>query len=87
MSDDLGMIGKEDVTLDLKCHRIEKDNLHLRLLKNMIRDTMNPFDQELEPDHLYNIVIIEKNGETACDKFITECLAQPERFEQRIAQQ
>ena len=90
---------KKDVTLDLKQKRIKKDNMHLGLLKDIIKETLNPFDPDLNLHHLHNIgtrkaakectenflLSVEENGEAALKKFLKECNAQTERFEQRIS--
>ena len=68
----------------------------------MVKETTNPFESELDPNnHLYNIgtgkaasestknflLNIEKNGNTERTAFISECVKDPARFEQRIKRQ
>ena len=53
--EDLRMTKKEDVSNNLRPHRIRNDNLDLNKVIIMIQETMNPSDVNLDPDKLYNI--------------------------------
>ena len=50
----LDMARKDEVSHYLRPSKIKADNITIRKVVNIIRETMNPFD-ELEKDHLYNI--------------------------------
>ena len=68
------------------------------LASKTIKDTMNPFDDNLDPSTLYNIgtgkaakletsaflLNIFKIGEKARDEFIDECSTDKRRFEKPI---
>ena len=89
------MSKKEDVTGSLKAHRIRNDNAAIRSVMAMVKETMNPFNSELDPGHLYNIgtgkaasdntekfLLNEvKIGKEERRKFIKECVEDPARFE------
>ena len=93
--DGLAMSKKEDVTSSMKPHRIKNDNASLRAILTMVKETMNPFDRELDPIHLYNIgtgkaasdnsekfiFTSNKVGKELRSKFIDECNEYPSRFE------
>ena len=49
------MTKKEDVSSNLRPHRIRNDHADLNKVTVMIQETMNPFDVNLGPDKLYNI--------------------------------
>ena len=53
--EDLVMTKKEDVSNNLRPHRIRNDHAVLNKVIVMIQETMNPFDVNLDPDKLYNI--------------------------------
>jgi hypothetical protein len=53
--EDLNMSKREDVSASLKPHRIKKDNGAVQRILAMVKETMNPFDSEHDPEHLYNI--------------------------------
>ena len=62
---------------------------------------MNPFENGIDPEHLYNITTgksalhkteefllsIVETGEEKRKEFVNECVADPSRFEKRIRQQ
>ena len=49
------MTKKEDVSNNLRPHRIRNDHADLNKVTVMIQETMNPFDVNLDHDKLYNI--------------------------------
>ena len=53
--EDLRMTKKEDVSNNLRPHRIRNDNVDLHKVIIMIQETMNPSDVNLDSDKLYNI--------------------------------
>jgi hypothetical protein len=96
-----GMTQKEDVTNDLKFCKRKNDHDALDKIKVMIKDTMNPFDTDIEKTHLYNLATgksvkietekfllnIEHIGNTARRNFIKECSEDDKRFESPIKAQ
>ena len=96
--EELGMSQKEDITKDLKKYKITKDNSDVNAVKLMINGTMNPFDTQLNNDHLFNLgtgkaalpetesflLIIDKLGEEQRKRFVFECIQSDERFEKPI---
>ena len=76
--DELGLSKKDDVTSDLKNHSIRKSWTGLKKLKDMIADTLNPFNSQVDPNFLYNI----GTGKAAKDStaaFLLNCVAIGER--------
>ena len=53
--EDLGMTKKEDVSNNLRPHRVRNDHADLNKVIVMTQETMNPFDVNLDPNKLYNI--------------------------------
>ena len=98
---DLSISKKEDVTAELRKNRMKKDSMDLSNLRENIKETMNPFDPTLDPEFLFNIVSgksasvemtsfllnCRKIGEERHNRFISECLKTPSRFEEKIARQ
>ena len=101
MFEKLGLIKKEDISQDLKPHRIRNDNLAVNKIKDMTKVTMNPFDSCLDPATLFNIgtgkgasenterflLNLNNTGDKARRTFISECVEDPSRFESRIPRQ
>lgn len=92
------LVSKEDVTKDLKAHRITKDNGDVMKLVDGINNLMNPFTQEISSANLYNIATGKKVGDDVkvdmlecyskgkewCQEFKEGCFADPSRFERPI---
>ena len=53
--EDLGKIKNEDASNSLRTHRIRNHHAGLNKVIVMIKETINPFDVNLDPDKLYNI--------------------------------
>ena len=51
----LGITKKEDVTNNLRPHRIRNDHADLNKVIVVIQETMNPFDVNPDLDKLYNV--------------------------------
>ena len=99
--DELGLSKKDDVTSDLKKHSIRKSWAGLKKLKDMIADTLNPFNSQVDPNFLYNIgtgkaakdstaaflLNCVAIGERERKQFIDECSKDPQRFEKPIKRQ
>ena len=99
--DEYGLVKKEDISNDLKPHRIKSDNLAVNKIISMLKETMNPFSNELDKENLYNIgtgkaaserterflLNIEEIGKREQEKFIKECFDDPSRFEKPIKKQ
>ena len=59
--EELGMTSKEDISEELKLHRVKQNCHHLEKIISSINDTMNPFELTIEKEHLFNIA----NGKAA----------------------
>ena len=55
------MANKEDISEELKLHRVKQNCHHLEKIISSINDTMNPFASTTEEKHLFNI----DNGKAA----------------------
>ena len=58
---ELQMANKEDISEELKLHRVKQNCHHLEKIISSINDTMNPFASTTEEKHLFNI----DNGKAA----------------------
>ena len=58
---ELQMTNKEDISEELKLHRVKQNCHHLEKIISSINDTMNPFASTTEEKHLFNI----DNGKAA----------------------
>jgi hypothetical protein len=99
--EEFGLSNKEDTTKDLQKHKIKGDNEALENVMVMLKNTMNPFDKNLDKEQLYNLgsgkaankdtekflLNIEKNGDEARKTFIEECITNTSRFESPIKKQ
>ena len=95
------LTGKEDITKDICHYKIRNDNASLDKIKEMIKETMNPFDVNIDPDKLYNLgtgkavsnkteefmLNIKANGEKYKKAFLEECIIDSLRFEKPIKRQ
>ncbi|CAG9818900.1 unnamed protein product [Phaedon cochleariae] len=100
--ENLKLTSAEDVSNDLRNHRIEKDNAFLQEMVNHISTTLNPFLSAIS-DHnqLLNLATgkaatectknfllnIVSMGEKLRDKFVAECREDASRFEKPIPKQ
>ncbi|GFW59308.1 uncharacterized protein TNCV_2910531 [Trichonephila clavipes] len=87
-----------DVSADLQPNRIKIYGKKLSDFNEIFENNINPFDESLEKDSLYNITTakpvpenvanfllnIEKNGEDLRKQFITECAEDRDRFDKPI---
>ena len=55
------MKSKEDISEELKLHRVKQKCHHLEKIISSINDTMNPFASTTEKEHLFNTA----NGKAA----------------------
>ncbi|XP_057306368.1 uncharacterized protein LOC130644684 [Hydractinia symbiolongicarpus] len=99
--ENLGMTKQEDVSQDLKASRMRQNSKDLHQVINMVKETMNPFNDAIEKQYLFNIASgkaaspdttkfllnIVSVGSKARDKFIDECSKDPARFEKPIRRQ
>ena len=50
------MMKKEnDLTKDFKTYKVKKDNTDFQEVKTMIRDTQNPFDNNIDQEYFFNL--------------------------------
>ena len=99
--EELGMTKKDDLTKDLKTYKVKKDNADFQKVRTMIRDTMNPFDNNIGKEYLFNLgtskaasketetflLNMESIGEEERKRFVSECIENEERFEKPIKRQ
>ena len=99
--EEFGLTNKEDITKDLRRYRREGDNESIKSIKMMVKDTINPFDNDLDTESLYNLntgnsaemdtehflLNIKKVGNAAREHFINECLEDSSRFESPLKAQ
>ena len=92
-----GLVAPEDVTKDLKKHRVLKDNEDFQRLVDCIQSTMNPFELDNE-ENLYcltsgqrvsepikeDLLTFITNGEKWSEEFREACFQDPSRFEKPI---
>ena len=93
--EDLGLSAKEDVSRELKPCRIRRNAADLKKIISLLKDTMNPFNPDLDKECLFNIgsgkaatdatkkflLSVSETGSEAQENFISECTANPKRFE------
>ena len=53
--EELDLTRKEDVSEELKPHRIKQNSKDLNRLLQAVVDTMNPFSNDINKDYLFNI--------------------------------
>ena len=97
----MGLTKKEDVTEELKSHRMNQDCQDLEKLINGITETMNPFSGLIDKNYLFNIVTakaaheetakclldVMETGRKARDQFTEDCVKNSGRFSGPIKQQ
>ena len=95
--EELSMSRKEDVFSNLKPHQIRKDNDALGKIIALIEDTINPFEESLDRNHIFNIATgkaafeensnfllpVEEIGNESKHLFVEECLEDSARFEKK----
>ncbi|GFX23166.1 uncharacterized protein TNCV_2933301 [Trichonephila clavipes] len=93
-----GLKQLQDVSADLQPNRIKIYGKQLSYFNEIFENNINPFDESLDKDSLYNIATakpvpenaanlllnIEKNGEDLWKQFITECAEDQNRFDKSI---
>ena len=93
-----GLKKTQDITEDLKIHNVRSSHKQLETLMGLIRQNINPFSNDIDPNQLFNIstgavasddiddflLNIESKGEELQNKFIEECSINPDRFESPI---
>ncbi|GFX41606.1 hypothetical protein TNCV_3110021 [Trichonephila clavipes] len=93
-----GLKQLQDVTADLQPNRIKTYGKQLSDFNEIFENNINPFDESLDKDSLYNIATakpvpenvanfllnIEKNGEDLRKQFITECAEDQNIFDKPI---
>ncbi|KAK6168761.1 hypothetical protein SNE40_019944 [Patella caerulea] len=94
----LGISRAEDVTSELRQANIEKNTAHRNKIIEKIINMSNPFKNNVEQDILINIssgkaasssttdflLNVYENGNKSRDKFISEVIADPSRFDKPI---
>ncbi|CAG9762688.1 unnamed protein product [Ceutorhynchus assimilis] len=99
MTELCGMKKGDDTVKDLKKSTIQHWRKKLVTLLDFMQNCTNPFSKNLEKSHLYNVSSgqtvsdeiyeflssVESSGEQQRNKFISECLKKPERFDQPIS--
>ena len=90
----MGLTRKEDVTEELKSHRMNQNCQDLEKLINGITETMNPFLGLIDKNYLFNIATgkaaheetatllldVMETGRKARDQFIENCVKNSGRF-------
>ncbi|GFX94989.1 uncharacterized protein TNCV_3046211 [Trichonephila clavipes] len=93
-----GLKQLQDVSADLQPNRIKIYGKQLSDFNEIFENDINPFDESLDKDILYNITTaklvpenvanfllnIEQNGEDLRKQFITECAEDQNRFDKPI---
>ncbi|GBP70315.1 hypothetical protein EVAR_52334_1 [Eumeta japonica] len=93
-----GIAKNQDITSELKSSRIRKSHQQVEKFTRTLQQYMNPFDNSLDADKLYNITTgeaaaqnttdfllnVESRGETLRDNFITEVIERHARFQEPI---
>ncbi|GFX49058.1 uncharacterized protein TNCV_786141 [Trichonephila clavipes] len=93
-----GLKQLQDVPADLQPNRIKIYGKQLSDFNEIFENNINPFDESLDKDSLYNfatakpvpenvanfLLNIEKNGEDLRKQFITECAEDQNRFDKPI---
>ena len=96
--DELEMNTSDDTSKDLRAHRMHKNTADFLRIGKAIDETMNPFSKDIDPHHLFNIATgksasddtcnflldVASIGKKAREKFISECISDPERFEKSL---
>ena len=97
----MGLTRKEDVTEELKSHRMNKNCQDLEKLINGIAETMNPFSGLIDKNYLFNIVTgkatqkktatflldIMETGRKTRDQVIEDSVKDSGRFSRSIKRQ
>ena len=95
------MTKKEDVSEELKLHRVRQNCNDLAKISQSIKETMNPFSSQLEKDYLFNIstgkvagnetseflLSVCDIGSRARDCFINDCSDDPTNYKKSIKRQ
>ena len=95
------MTSKEDISEELKLHRVKQNCHHLEKIVSSINDTMNPFASTIEKEHLFNIANgkaalggmadflnnVWTIGFSARDCFIKDCNDDPNAYQNPIKRQ
>ncbi|XP_041981090.1 uncharacterized protein LOC121736526 [Aricia agestis] len=93
-----GLAKNQDITSELKSSRIRKSHQQVEKFTRTLQQYMNPFDNSLDADKLYNITTgeaaaqnitdfllnVESRGETLRNNFITEVEERHARFNEPI---
>ena len=96
--DDLGMTSKDDVASDLRGGQMKKNSEALSLIIAHVENTMNPFANDVDKDHLYNVgsgkcasketkdslLHVHENGTKLKEAFTSKCIKDPNRFVKKI---
>ena len=97
----MGLTRKDDVTEELKPHRMNQNSKDLEKLINGVVETMNPFSPSIDKDHLFNIATgkaaqeetaifllrVKATGRNAKNQFIKGCVEDSSRFSRPIKRQ
>ena len=99
--EEMGLTRKEDVTEEVKSHRINQNCQDLEKLINRITETMNPFSGLIDKNDLFNIATgkaaheetatflldVMETGRKTRDLFIKDCVKDSGRFSRPIKRQ
>ena len=99
--EEIGLTKKEDVTEELKSHRMNQNCQDLEKLINGITETMNPFLGLIDKNYLFNIATgkaaheetatflldVMETGRKTRDQFIKDCVKDSGRFSRPIKRQ
>ena len=95
------MTSKEDISEELKLHRVKQNCHHLEKITSSFNDTMNLFASTIEKEHLFNIAFRKAAlgespdfltnvwviGFSARDCFIKDCNDDPNAYQNPIKRQ
>lgn len=98
VKESIGLQKMDDTSHSLQKSKIRKDKNSLMSIINTIKDTMNPFDDTIDKNNLFNIstgkaasaevgeflLTVKAIGNDQKLNFITECSTAPGRFEKAI---
>ena len=97
----MGLTRKEDVTEELKPHRMTQNCQDLEKVINGIAETMNPFSGLIDKNYLFSIATgkaaheetakflldVMEAGKKARDQFVEDCVKDLDKFSRPIKQQ
>ena len=96
--DDLRMTSKDNVASDLRDGQMRKNSEASSFIIAHVENTMNPFANDVDKDHLYNVgsgkcasketkdslLHVHENGTKLKEAFTSKCIKDPNRFVKKI---